>query len=234
MQTHESYIHAVAAIGIARLQPDEVTKLETVKIVYGTGGIRSRRRGTTFHEQWSTGGETPVDLIEICAFGESDLIQVAGTTLHELGHALNRPGEGHGGAWKAACVRLGLRGVKAARQMYTLDDSFAPGVAEAIQALDVPTDGAPAGCNGAGSVTLNWFKGGCSAGIGTQGGKSRGAGSGSRMVKVSCGECGYIARTTRRWLKKAGAPLCPCKMVEGVDLAVVRMVEGEPTERSEQ
>ena len=33
---------------------------------------------------------------------------------------------------------------------------------------------------------------------------------GSRMVKMSCGDCGYIARTTRKWLELNGAVQCPC------------------------
>jgi len=32
---------------------------------------------------------------------------------------------------------------------------------------------------------------------------------GTRMVKCQCAECGYVARTTRKWLDAAGAPICP-------------------------
>lgn len=32
----------------------------------------------------------------------------------------------------------------------------------------------------------------------------------TRLVKVECRSCGYIARVTRKWLDNAGAPLCPC------------------------
>lgn len=31
----------------------------------------------------------------------------------------------------------------------------------------------------------------------------------SRMVKCECSECGYVARTTRKWLDDMGAPHCP-------------------------
>lgn len=31
----------------------------------------------------------------------------------------------------------------------------------------------------------------------------------TRLVKCECGECGYNARVTRKWLEQ-GAPLCPC------------------------
>lgn len=32
----------------------------------------------------------------------------------------------------------------------------------------------------------------------------------TRMIKCECGECGYIARTTRKNLAERGAPICPC------------------------
>lgn len=32
----------------------------------------------------------------------------------------------------------------------------------------------------------------------------------TRMLKVECGNTGYTARTTRKWLDEYGAPLCPC------------------------
>ena len=32
----------------------------------------------------------------------------------------------------------------------------------------------------------------------------------TRLVKCECGDCGYNARVTRKWLDESGAPLCPC------------------------
>lgn len=32
---------------------------------------------------------------------------------------------------------------------------------------------------------------------------------GSRLLKVQCPKCEYVARVTRKWLDEAGAPLCP-------------------------
>lgn len=32
---------------------------------------------------------------------------------------------------------------------------------------------------------------------------------GSRLVKITCGDCDYTARTTRKWLE-VGLPTCPC------------------------
>ncbi|TDC28355.1 SprT-like domain-containing protein, partial [Micromonospora sp. KC213] len=44
------------------------------------------------------------------------------------------------------------------------------------------------------------------AGAGTKGEKSQTC----RQLKVECPKSGYIARTTKRWLDEAGAPICPC------------------------
>lgn len=34
----------------------------------------------------------------------------------------------------------------------------------------------------------------------------------TNMLKVRCDDCGYILRTTAKWLDKAGAPICPCNL----------------------
>jgi hypothetical protein len=31
----------------------------------------------------------------------------------------------------------------------------------------------------------------------------------TRLVKCECGECGYVARVSRKWLEEVGAPVCP-------------------------
>ena len=32
----------------------------------------------------------------------------------------------------------------------------------------------------------------------------------TRMLKCECGDCGYVARVSRRWLCETGPPICPC------------------------
>lgn len=36
---------------------------------------------------------------------------------------------------------------------------------------------------------------------------------GTRQLKCECGVCGYVCRTSRKWLDAAGAPLCPTDRV---------------------
>lgn len=38
---------------------------------------------------------------------------------------------------------------------------------------------------------------------------------GTRLLKISCKSCGYIARTTRLWLDEHGAPFCSCQLRKG-------------------
>lgn len=50
----------------------------------------------------------------------------------------------------------------------------------------------------------------------------------TRMKKCSCEDCGYVARTVKKWLDASGAPLCPCnKKVMKIDLGLEEEEEGE-------
>ncbi len=176
---HERFIQEVADLAIARLSPDDRARCKA-RIVYGAGhGLGYR--GVTFYGSWQNGEPKPIDLVEICAFGEESLIQVAGTTIHEIGHVLAGPGTGHGKLWKDACRRLGLRCAKAAGMRYSLA-AFAPEIREVVWRHEF-SDGRPTGGFHAGPVAKVRP---CSQGVGTRGGKSRGKGSGSRYRKYVC------------------------------------------------
>lgn len=185
-QTHEAYVHAVAKIAIAHLEDAaERERCEAIKLVYGAG--QSGLRGVTYYSSWQNGHPASNPFVEICAFGQESHIQVAGTTIHELGHVL-AVGDGHGKGWKDACGRLGLRRVHAAGTNY-LWANFHPQVRLAIAALAPPDEGAPCRqlTGGFGGLPVNFKIKPCGAGIGTKGGKSRGAGSGSRLRLWECG-----------------------------------------------
>ena len=190
--THEQYIAAVAALAIAQLtDPADRAKAGAIKLVYGAGngGVR----GVTYFNRWACKG-TDCDhgeahpFVEISAFGQESWLQVAGTTIHELGHVLAGWNAGHDRDWKAACERLGLRRIKAAGTAYTFA-MFKPGLRDAIAALPRPDEGEPA--QSFGTMKIGRRKVGsvptCQAGLGTRGGKSRGPGSGSRLRKFTCG-----------------------------------------------
>jgi hypothetical protein len=199
MRTHEDYIRDVASFIVehADLNPTERDRLATIKLVYGSGPTGTR--GITFYGRWQANGcETAVPFVEVTAFGQSDWVQLAGTTAHELAHVLAGWGAGHAKPWFEACQRLGLAKVAAAGTEYT-QEAFQPWLWDYVQSIEKPTEGQPVrslmptgipGLSGPmGAMRLK----GCQAGIGTRGGKSRGTGSGSRLKLYQC-ECGQKVR----------------------------------------
>jgi hypothetical protein len=189
--THESYVNAIAELAISRLPAGPVRGLlSSIKLVYGAG--ETGVRGITYYNRWNRGDTGAVPFVEICAFGQESWVQIAGTTLHELGHVAAGFGAGHGKPWKEACEVLGLRRVKAAGTAYKLA-MLEPSLREAIASLPRPNDGEPvkrlSGMGLPGSFVIRP----CPAGIGTRGGKSRGTGSGSRLRLWQC-DCGCKAR----------------------------------------
>jgi hypothetical protein len=182
--THEAFVHAVRAAVVVRVDDEALrARLLGAKLVYGGGpeGVR----GICYYGAWDNGASH--DFLEIAALGEESFVQIAGTTIHELAHALAGIGSGHGKAWKAACAVLGLSEAQAGGQDYA-PEHFDPCVWSVIEALPHPSDGRPAFQHhrGAGPAAKPRLRP-CPLGIGTRGGKSRGAGSGSRMRLYVCG-----------------------------------------------
>jgi hypothetical protein len=208
--THEVFIHAIRRVVVAHLNDEEARRrLLTAKLVYGSGprGVR----GTCYYEAWDDGQRH--EFIEVCALGEESDIQLAGTTIHELAHVLAGYKAGHGSAWKRAANTLGLSRAEAGGQRYQ-PLHFDPSVWQQINALMPPSDGRPSFERRGGRGIRP-----CPAGVGTRGGKSRGPGSGSRLLKVICPSCGYLVWSTWKWISKATPTCSICK---------VRMVEAPP------
>lgn len=190
--THEAFIQAVRDITIEdalsrhAITPDEAEKLRHVKLVYGVGG-RAGVRGTTFYEAWAN-GQGVVDAVEICALGEESWVQLAGTTIHELGHVLAGHGAGHGKEWKTASHGLGFTKLPAAAGQFYWLSLIRPSIRHKVYELAKSmSDGSPAFfTSGLLGLLQPTAPRPCSAGRGTRGGKSRGKGSGSRLRLWEC------------------------------------------------
>lgn len=197
MLTHEKYIQRIVEHVIAHAPDADRERLQRARIVYGAGDVGLR--GRTIYDRWQSADGEHIDLVEICALGESSPVQLAGTVVHELAHVVAGHGAGHGKAWKDACQRLGLRRAMAAGQNY-LPANLRADVRESIARI-IPADGRPNGIDLATGLPTDPFSGApvgsrkCPLGIGTRGGQSRGKGSGSRLRKYEC-ECGVKVRVS--------------------------------------
>lgn len=208
--THETFLHNVRDLVAARVSDDALkSKLLDAKLVYGVGSERGAR-GLCYYDAWHKGEAQ--NLIEIAASAEESVIQLAGTTVHELAHIAAGRSAGHGQEWLNAVHKLGLRHAFAAGQSYKPAD-FTQWLRWRLVDLPAPNDGNPIAGPLGGSLLFYGLPTRapkpCPLGYGTRGGKSRGVGSGSRSVKTSCPQCGYVARVTRKWLDLYGPPTCP-------------------------
>ena len=201
--THEDYLAAITRAVCAAF-PATADALKQVHLVFGAG---PRRRGlSTLHRVWG-GGEAvdPLPLVEIAAIGGLPPLETCHVLLHELAHVLT-PEAGHGKAWRHAARQVGLVRPRATPDAGELADwhAISPALRPALQAIPLPTEPPPA------EFFEDRHRLPCGAGYGTRGGTSRGAGSGSRYLKVICQQpgCGYQVRVTRKWLA-IGAPQCP-------------------------
>lgn len=189
-RTHEEYLHRTREAIVERaleretITTEDAERIAHAKLVYGVGN--GSYRGVCHYQAWEN-GIGRVDVVEIAATAEESWIQLAGTTIHELGHVLAGWEAGHGADWKKAAERLGLRKAEAAGQRYLLA-GIDPKIREAVHTLASDLgDGRPEfRTYGLGIGTLRVTVRPCSAGVGTRGGKSRGKGSGSRLRLWEC------------------------------------------------
>jgi len=187
--THERFIdqcrQAIVshALSIGTVTAEQAEQLLHAKLLYGVGD--GSYRGICHYDAWEN-GVGRVAVVEIAAIAQESWTQLAGTTLHELGHVLAGFASGHGTEWKDAAVQLGfVIRPAAAGQIYHLA-MFAPALRAQIYALAAKIgDGHPA-FRTFGGAPLVVKPRPCSMGVGTRGGTSRGKGSGSRLRLWEC------------------------------------------------
>jgi len=111
-----------------------------------------------------------------------DPLEVAATTAHEMLHAAVGVKEGHRKPFSRAAKAIGLEGKPTSTYA---GSAFIEYVKPILSDLG-PYPHAPL------TIASGYSK------------------QATNMLKVECKECGYVLRTTAKWLDRAGPPLCPC------------------------
>ncbi len=110
-----------------------------------------------------------------------DGARIADAIVHELCHIVAGHKAGHKGPFKQVATALGLEGKMTAT---TAGKELVEWIGNNILG---PLGAYPSG-------SLNDLKGP--------------AKQSTRLIKCECSECGYVARTTRKWIEESGAPYC--------------------------
>lgn len=124
-------------------------------------------------------------------------VEVLAVLVHELVHAAVGIAAGHRGPFKHLALALGLVGPMRST-------TAGPELTERLNALSSLLGPYP-------HAELNPFARGPKSPAGTPPQPSTGPRpeTGSRLKRISCPRCGYVVRTSRKWIA-VGLPTCPC------------------------
>jgi hypothetical protein len=186
MTTREEWLNEAITL-LAPLFKRAGHELPTVKVSVGWPAVGgTRNKGRRIGECWSTEAASDgVNYIFISPTMNEPIMEngqgILETLTHELCHAVDDCENGHTAVFKSIATSVGLEGkMTATTASEELMEEF-----ERIQ------------------EKLGEYPGG-KLDVGVRRKKQT-----TRMKKLECEECGYIARTTQKWLD-VGVPTCPC------------------------
>lgn len=182
-QTREQWLVDVAAQLREVFGRKGYTVPDRVRVTCGwphIGGTRSKKK--RIGEAWSSVCSADATFEIFISPALSDVIEVAATLVHELVHCVVGLECGHKGAFVKCAKAMGLEGKMTA-----------------TYAGETLTTELKAICASAGAYP-HAVLGGLSSGEKKQT---------TRMLKVECPGCGYVVRTTAKWLEQ-GCPTCVC------------------------
>lgn len=171
---------------VAELTVDFIAQAATIpdKLRIGVGFPSSRalsQKRKRVGECWAPicSGDGSVEIVISPVLGTG--LEALDCLVHELVHACVGHEAGHKGPFKKLAVALGLEGKMTATKAGTA-------LTERLNALVTNLGNYP---HAKLSVLAQRKK------------------QSTRMIKLECGSCGYIVRTTAKWLE-VGNPICPC------------------------
>jgi hypothetical protein len=215
--TREEWLYKLADLirPVFKRHGFEIPKFRAA-VGFGANGVKGASTGECWNAAISDDGHYEIFLNP----GRADSIKVACTFTHELIHAAVGLEHGHRGDFAKLALAVGFRApLTEAQQPDTLTAWLKP-LVEKIGAFPH----AALRSSFAGSRTFRKGDGGISLRKGVDLPADRGSDDDdsddepvestrppkqdARLIKCECGECGYVVRTTRKWLE-IGAPHCP-------------------------
>ena len=184
-QNREAWlINAAKAMAPWFAEIDE--EVPPIRVSVGWPGGRGRKNAVG--QCWAShaASDNVAQIFVTPARGEESTVDVLGTLLHEMVHAVDDCSSGHRGNFIKIARQLGFKA------KWTTSACRTDELAERLKGL---------------AERLGPFP---SAAI--VGGKAADTPKTqtTRMLKVACPKDGYTVRTTRKWLDDLGAPTCPC------------------------
>jgi hypothetical protein len=146
-------------------------------------GARGGKGSETIGQCWDMVASSDKHFEIFISPSMKDGARICDVLAHELCHAIAGHKAGHKGPFKAIATAIGLEGKMTATTAGPAMKAWAEGFVEKHGAYP------------AGSLSPS------------KGRKKQG----TRLIKCECSECGYIARTTAKWIEEAGAPYCGVK-----------------------
>jgi hypothetical protein len=193
-ETREAWLGRAANALAAEFLTEET--VPPLRISVGWPGGRSNRQ-RTIGQCWSTtSSEDGVNQIFMSPIrGEAETVNVLGTLLHEMIHAVDDCKSGHSGNFIVIARSMGLKA------KWTTSANRTEELTERLTALAADLGAFP-------HAPL----------LQGQAADAPKKQTGSRMLKIQCpdGDCGYVARTTQKWID-LGLPFCYC----GAEMEVV-------------
>lgn len=156
-------------------------KLTKVRISVGWPGVGGARAKARIGECWADTCSSDGNHEIFISPRVDDSFTAAHITIHELVHVMVGVKAKHRSAFRKCALAVGLTGKMAAT---TAGKELAKWIKKLIKRIGKYPHGAMSGLDHKKQST--------------------------RLVKVQCMECGYIARVTMKWIEMLGAPLCPC------------------------
>lgn len=208
--TREAWLNHVAEQMAPMFAKVDAPLPDRIRIAIGfpSTGKRGKRIGECWDNRCSEDGHFEIFIAPNLAEAPDTMpLQVAAILAHELVHAAVGIPAGHGKDFRRVAVGIGLTGKMTATVPGPVFETAIKPILKLVGPL-------PHGRLNTGGLKND------------EEGEPKNTGpkkQTKRHIKCKCDRCGYVARTSRKWLDKVGAPHCP-------EHGIMQIIEDETNE----